>query len=294
MERSRFVGILLLVLLLGGSPDAWATEEFAAQTGLSCDGCHQVLFDSGALTEVGQKFESGGYAWPMPEGEAPVVSGAFRTVLRTLFGLIHLLFAVTWIGTILYVHLILRPSYALGGLPRAEMKLAWISIFLIGLSGVGLTWLRFPDLSLLFASRSGFWLTIKVSMYLFLMLSAAFVTIFLSPQLKRLKAGWQQNDGRDGRPIWVKIGDSIYDLSQSPHWKDGTHFKRHQAGTDLTEALAGAPHGEEKLEAFEAMPAKGAQHRLRAGPIKILYTMAYINLSVAVGTVVVVAIWRWA
>jgi hypothetical protein len=42
------------------------------------------------------------------------------------------------------------------------------------------------------------------------------------------------------------------------------------------------------------MPAQGAQHRLRAGPIKILYTMAYINLSVAVGTVVVVAIWRWA
>jgi len=37
-------------------------------------------------------------------------------------------------------------------------------------------------------------------------------------------------------------------FSGSPKWKDGRHFGKHQAGTDLTEDLKKAPHGPEVLE----------------------------------------------
>jgi len=39
---------------------------------------------------------------------------------RLAVGYIHFLTAIFWFGTILYVHLILKPTYAVGGLPRVN------------------------------------------------------------------------------------------------------------------------------------------------------------------------------
>lgn len=58
----------------------------------------------------------------------------------------------------------------------------------------------------------------------------------------------QHFDGKGGRSAYVAIDGKVYDLSLSGFWQGGEHMGRHDAGCDLTEALAGAPHGREVLE----------------------------------------------
>ncbi len=57
-------------------------------------------------------------------------------------------------------------------------------------------------------------------------------------------------DGKSGKPVYVAFKGKIYDVSESPLWKTGKHQGRHSAGTDLTEAIANAPHAEEVLMRF--------------------------------------------
>lgn len=58
----------------------------------------------------------------------------------------------------------------------------------------------------------------------------------------------KDNNGKDGRPAYVAYNGKVYDVSQSGVWAGGTHMARHHAGTDLTDLLPLAPHGEEMLE----------------------------------------------
>lgn len=62
-------------------------------------------------------------------------------------------------------------------------------------------------------------------------------------------------DGKEGRPVYVAFGGVVYDVSQSPLWKTGSHFKRHLPGTDLTDQMGCAPHGSDVLgrEGIEAV-----------------------------------------
>ena len=54
-------------------------------------------------------------------------------------------------------------------------------------------------------------------------------------------------DGSSENPACIVHDNMIYDVSGSAKWKNGRHFGKHSAGTDLTEALKGAPHGPEVL-----------------------------------------------
>ncbi|GAI37596.1 unnamed protein product, partial [marine sediment metagenome] len=54
-------------------------------------------------------------------------------------------------------------------------------------------------------------------------------------------------DGAKDHPVYVAFNNKIHDVSKSSFWKDGKHFGKHSAGTDLTGMLDQAPHGEEKL-----------------------------------------------
>lgn len=54
-------------------------------------------------------------------------------------------------------------------------------------------------------------------------------------------------DGKDGRKAYVAVEGKVYDVTGVPAWTDGQHNGA-MAGTDLTEALAKAPHGVSKLE----------------------------------------------
>jgi len=57
-------------------------------------------------------------------------------------------------------------------------------------------------------------------------------------------------NGRGGAPAYVAYEGKIYDVSASFLWQRGRHQAMHEAGTDLTGALAEAPHGKEFLERF--------------------------------------------
>lgn len=59
-----------------------------------------------------------------------------------------------------------------------------------------------------------------------------------------------QHDGRDGRPAYVAVNGTIYDVTASPLWQGGDHQGSHQAGHDLTEELKSAPHVRAVVERF--------------------------------------------
>jgi len=58
----------------------------------------------------------------------------------------------------------------------------------------------------------------------------------------------KQYDGRDGRPAYIACKGKVYGVTESYLWIDGDHQGQHEAGTDLTEEIALAPHGEEMLQ----------------------------------------------
>jgi predicted heme/steroid binding protein len=76
-----------------------------------------------------------------------------------------------------------------------------------------------------------------------------------------------KHDGRDGRPAYVAVNGTIYDVTASPLWSGGDHQGSHHAGHDLTEELKSAPHVRAVVERFpvvgrlevEAAP-KGGSH----------------------------------
>ena len=57
-------------------------------------------------------------------------------------------------------------------------------------------------------------------------------------------------NGENGQPVYIAHDNKVYDVSESKLWKTGSHMRRHQAGTDLTEEIGGAPHDIEVFEKF--------------------------------------------
>ncbi len=71
----------------------------------------------------------------------------------------------------------------------------------------------------------------------------------------------EQNDGKDGKPVYISASGRVVDVSDSKLWKGGLHMGRHSAGKDLTADIEAAPHGMEVLDRY---PQVGT---LRATPI---------------------------
>lgn len=74
-----------------------------------------------------------------------------------------------------------------------------------------------------------------------------------------------QNNGKEGKPVYIAYKGRIYDVSGSNLWKTGTHMKRHPSGKDLTTDIGGAPHGPEVLERY---PQVGVIRRETVPPIE--------------------------
>ncbi|HNW86944.1 MAG TPA: cytochrome b5 domain-containing protein [Candidatus Limiplasma sp.] len=55
-------------------------------------------------------------------------------------------------------------------------------------------------------------------------------------------------NGQNGNPAYIAVSGKVYDVTNVPEWKNGSHFGRFQAGVDLTDALKLSPHGPSKLE----------------------------------------------
>lgn len=301
MKRALLL-ILFLSCLWCAAPAA-ATEIYAQQTGKSCEVCHLDPAGGGELTAAGKEFAASRTA----KSEAPAM-GAVAKVIRFATGYLHMLTAILWFGTILYVHLVLKPAYAAGGLPRGEVRVGVLSMAVMGVTGAVLTHFRVTSLDMLLHTRFGVLLLIKISLYLVMVLSAAYVVLFIGPKLKAkrrepvaLPAGSELTvdelgsfDGKEGRPTWFAYDGKLYDASASRLWKQGVHMGRHNAGEDLSEALKLAPHGPEKVLAMPQVGTLSTGERKAPLHERVFFFMAYMNLSIVFLIVLILSLWRWA
>ena len=94
-----------------------------------------------------------------------------------------------------------------------------------------------------------------------------------------------QNDGRDGRPTYIAVNGTVYDVSESPRWQNGLHPPDHQAGQDLTAELAEAPHVRAVVERFPVVgtlepeapaPATGGSGKITIGVIVAAVVLAIV------------------
>ncbi|MCL4474628.1 MAG: CopD family protein [Nitrospirae bacterium] len=308
MNRWLFnVYVLVFILFLTPSISS-ATTEYARQTGMECKECHVAAIGGGPLTKEGEKF--------LTEMK---VKGLYRPlsntqkVVRFFIGYIHLLTAIVWFGTIFYVHILLKPAYAARGLPKGELFLGWISIAILTVTGILLTIARIPSWKVLFTTRFGILLSIKIFLFLIMVSTAVIVTFVIGPKLKKkLKARWEGDiskgkqdltseelhsfDGKEGRPAFVAYKGKIYDVTTSKLWKDGSHARKHHAGRDLTDALKTAPHAEDKLLSMpEVGKLIGAGQKIpKPLPERVFYVFAYLNLAFVFLITFVIALWRWS
>lgn len=297
------IAFLCMLFIYSSSGYAHATEEYGKQTGQGCAACHLDPAGGGELTAAGKTFAASRLA----EAESPK-TGIFARLFRLLVGYIHFLTAIFWFGTILYVHLVLKPAYAAGGLPRGELRVGIVSMIVMGVTGAILTIYRISSVDTLIHSRFGILLLIKISLYLVMVVSAVIVITVIGPRLKAKRKGTVQPaatgdltaeelaecDGKEGRPACFAFEGKVYDATQSKLWKQGLHMGRHNAGVDLTAALKLAPHGPDKISAMRevglliaAGPRKMALHE------RVFFFMAYMNLTIVLVIILILALWRW-
>jgi predicted heme/steroid binding protein len=283
---------------------AAATPEFAERTSQGCRVCHRDPEGGGALTETGLRFAASGYRWP-PAGGYRVL-GPLRSGVRLLIGMTHLVAAFLWFGTILYVHLMLRPAYASQGLPRGEVALGLVAMAVVGVTGALLTASRIAGLDVLLHSPWGRVLAAKIAAYGVMVSSAAVTVLFIGPRLRRAggaaalprdgvfdPATLATFDGGEGRPALVAHEGAVYDVSALPRWKDGAHMK-HRAGRDLTADLARAPHDASLLERARRLGTfDAARQPAKTAAQKAFYVVAYLNLSLVFVVIGLLAWWRW-
>ncbi len=300
----HITGILLLCSFMLLMPQlAGATEEYAKQTGQTCSYCHLDPGGGGELTMAGKSY-SATHTFKTEVSE----KGMFLKGFRLAIGYIHFVTAIFWFGTILYVHLILKPAYASSGLPRGELRVGIVSMIAMGVTGSILTFYRITSFDMLFHTRFGILLVIKICLYLVMVLSALFVITVIGPRLKANRkdptlAGNSGEltlddltayDGKEGRPAYFAFEGKIYDATQSRLWKQGVHMGRHNAGEDLTEALKLAPHGPEKVSSMATVGGL-----IATGPRKIplhervFFFMAHMNLTIVFFIVLILSLWRW-
>lgn len=294
--------ILILVLQLVPA-FSYALPEFSKKTNQTCNICH-LGTDEGALTSTGLEFAASGYTWP-PSGGYRVL-GPIKKPVRLFIGFIHVAAAFIWFGTILYVHIILRPGYASKGLPKGEVALGMASMILVGVTGTLLTISRIRRFDVLYTSPWGTVLSLKIGLYLVMISTAVFIITFVGPRLRKRvpkaespKTGVYDPvtlsafDGKEGRPSHIAYGDEVYDVSGQKHWKGGVHMK-HAAGEDLTWALKNGPHDEGKLEQLKVVGTFDAELAPPKRPIeKVFYFIAYMNLALVFFVLFVISYWRW-
>lgn len=294
---------LFLLVLYCHPLECNATEVYAKQTGKACSACHLDPGGGGELTAAGKAFAASLTAQAAP-AKVPLLSKGFRFVA----GYLHLLIAILWFGTILYVHLVLKPAYAAGGLPRGEVRVGVLSMVVMGVTGAVLTWYRVDSLDTLLHTKFGILLMVKVSLYLVMVLTAVYVVTVIGPKLKAKKrAGGElpgggdltgeqllAYDGKEGRPAFFAYQGKLYDASASKLWKLGVHMGRHNAGMDLTQALDLAPHGPDKVLALPEVGTLLAEG-VRKAPLheRVFFFMAYMNLTIVFLIVLILALWRW-
>lgn len=306
LRSAVYLGIILLaavIWLTGAAANVYATEEYAAATGRECGVCHVDPLGGGALTDLGK-----GYLLSISAAgsEKPTGRKAVSVMMRRVARYLHIVTAFLWFGTILYVHIILKPAYASKGLPPGEVRVGLVSMAVMAVTGSVLAYYKIPDAGLLLTTRFGILLLVKIALFGVMVSTGLFAVFVIGPKLKKKQASSISESGEytltrlagfDGDAdslAFIAYQGKVYDVSKSPLWKKGTHMQRHRAGNDLTHMLQQAPHGEEKVL---AMPEVGRLTEAREGTQKPRYQgpfffLAYLNLAVVFVILFVLALWR--
>jgi predicted heme/steroid binding protein/uncharacterized membrane protein len=304
----RYLLLLLLSVTLAAlffSATASARPEYTVRTGQLCVSCHTGP-EGGALNEKGLDFAASGNVWPPTKSGYRILTPIKKSV-RLFVGYLHLLAVFMWLGTILYVHIMLRPGYASKGLPKGEVFLGLSSMTVVGITGVLLTISRINDISVLYGTRWGLLLLIKMLIYVTMITSAAVVVTIVGPRLKRAKRNLSPPkdgvfdpttlaafDGEASRQAFVAYNGNVYDVTGLMLWREGKHMRLHSAGSDLTGPLARAPHGADKIEGCRRVGTYDAARTPPKTPAqKAFYFIAYMNLALVFCVLFVVALWRW-
>jgi predicted heme/steroid binding protein len=305
---NRIVLAILLVALLVTAP-ATATEDYALETGQDCAVCHISESGGGGLTTSGEAYSADPEGWrapAVPRSKAPL----FFKVVHTIILYAHILFGIVWIGTILYVHLVLKPKYAMGGLPKSELRLAWLSMPLIAITGILLTVWRLKFSAGLFSTMFGKLLLFKIIVFAMMMSSATFVTLYVGPRLRKLVESrkiaepshddpnytleeLKAYDGEQGEKILIAAYGTVYDVTESRMWKGGQHAMRHKAGDDLTGFLKDAPHDGSVLDRVKKAGVLTSEKAATPMVVKVFTVNAYFNLSGCFLIILVLVLWRW-
>jgi uncharacterized membrane protein len=177
----RLIATVIIVLaVVVWNETAWSTADFSAQTGLSCNYCHENPDGGGTLTPEGDAFRAAGYV--LPDQARPSL---WPRIGRLLLGFIHVLAAFIWLGTIFYVHLFMGPRSLTSGLPKSEVLLGRLAMLAVGLSGLGLTWLRLRSLDELWTTTFGLVLLVKVGLFSIMILVAVLATVVIDRKLRK-------------------------------------------------------------------------------------------------------------
>ncbi|HHP7234194.1 MAG TPA: multiheme c-type cytochrome [Desulfobacterales bacterium] len=312
MRNCTTLGMLALVLIIwsaGLETTAEATQQYAEATGKGCRFCHRDNL-GGPLNTAGWAYARSGYQYPIPAAsleQMQRLQSSLHQFLRLLSGYLHLLAAAVLVGAIFYVHLFIGPAKLSGGIPRGERLLGITALTLLTLTGAYLTWTRIGGWNDFFESTFGQLLFFKILLFVLMLISAAAAVTVVHRRLKKTAAAkpaagsgittatLDQYDGRTGKPAYIAYNDGIFDVSASAKWKDGRHFGKHRAVSDLTDAMAGAPHGAEVLENVprigDMAPTSGSAKK---PPVRKVFTaMAYLNMVLVLLILLCVALWNW-
>ena len=308
---SGFQLFLVIVILLSFS-EAYATEEYARKTGKGCTFCH-LESTGGAVNDVGFSYIKNDYQYPIPKRiikKTEALRTPFYKKLKLVLGYIHLLIAMVFVGTIVYVHLFIKPTQLTSGIPLSERKLGVFCMVVLTVTGIFLTWRRIDRLDQFFNSTFGSILLIKICLFVLMVLIGITAITIVNRKMQKAAlhkertdtnleitlSNLQEFDGSDGRKSLVVYQGKIYDVTGSPKWEKGRHFGKHQAGADLTGAFDKAPHGPEIFEGVKYVgDIKDGENERETPPIahRIFVVMAYINLVIVTLIVLCVAMWRW-
>jgi predicted heme/steroid binding protein len=282
---------------------AYATPEYADQTDLECIDCHVDPSGGSQLTETGTVFLNQLKA----QGHRSLTF--FQRSVRLIIGYLHMIAAIMWFGTIMYVHILLKPAYASQGLPKGELKVGWISMVVVLITGILLTIARVPSIHILYTTRFGILLSSKIALFLVMFSSAIMVTLFIGPKLRRKMQSpvadlfsqalspeqLSHFDGKEGRPAYIAYKGIVYDVSRARLWKNGMHVMKHPAGNDLTSVLKSAPHQDDKILAMPQVGTLSVSSMKPKRPfhVRLFYFFAYMNLVLVFIITFIIALSRW-
>ena len=295
--KNIFIKPLFLLFILLFPANAFSTPDYSRDTGKPCLACHIDPAGGGRLTTEGNAYKNELQA----KGLYRPLSSTMHFI-RFIMGYVHAMTAVLWFGTILYVHILLKPAYASRGLPKGELTLGWLSITIMLITGTLLAIVKVPSWNMLFSTRFGILLLIKIALFLVMAATDTTVAFIIGPKLKTWRelriqhkqdmtlTEFAQFDGKDGRPAYVAYKGNIYDVTNSRLWQEGNHMRKHLPGFDLTDAIKIAPHGEENILSMPLVGKLLAGERKRPFHERLFFFLAYMSLALSFVVIFIISI----